>query len=246
MKCSPLMTKRFPRTPSRWLHGILVSLVLSTGPVDAAYALGPAAALPGQLSLQDGKLTARLIATPLRQVMEEVSRLSGARVRWLSSQAAEKPVSVGFAALPLPEALRRILGETNFLLFYAPGGEGTTLTQIWISAKGTGGEQPGLTPRPTAQVNAPPPPAQDSASQSEDAVEGQAELDAVPVDTLIQTAVSTLDPSVRVEAIARLGGYAPADPKVEDILSHLAANDSNPQVQAAASEVLAGIESMGE
>ncbi len=239
MKCSPLMARKSPRTPSRWLQGILVSLVLSTGLVDAAYALGPAAAaLPGQLSLQDGKLTARLIATPLRQVMEEVSRLSGARVRWLSSQAAEKPVSVGFTALPLPEALRRILGETNFLLFYAPGGEGTTLTQIWISSKGTGGGQPGFPPRLATQ--APLSPASDS--QSENAVEGQAGLTAMPVDVLIQTAVGAEDTSLRVEAIAQLGEYAPADPKVKEILSHLASNDSNPQVRASAAEVLAGME----
>jgi hypothetical protein len=62
------------------------------------------------------------MATPLRQVMEKVSRVRGARVHWLSGQAQETLVSVEFTALPLPEALERILGETNFLFFYtAPG-----------------------------------------------------------------------------------------------------------------------------
>ena len=232
-----------PKTPGRWLRGTLVSLVLSTGLVGSTYALGPAAmTLPGQVALQDEKLTAQLVAAPLRQVMEEVSRLSGARVRWLDRQAEEKPVSVGFTALPLPEALRRILKETNFLLFYTSEGTSTTLTQIWISSKETDEEPPGLTPQPTTQVKVLLQPAPDSASQSEDAVKEQDELNSISVDTLIETAISTLEPSVRVEAVARLGGYAPADPKVEGILSHLASNDSNPQVQAAASEVLAGIE----
>ena len=243
MKRLPFKARWSSRTPGHWLRGTLVSLVLSTGLVGSTYALGPAAmTLPGQVALQDEKLTAQLVAAPLRQVMEEVSRLSGARVRWLGRQTEEKPVSVGFTALPLPEALRRILGETNFLLFYTSVGESTALTQIWILSKGTGGRQPGLTSQPTAQAKAQPQPAPGSTSQRTHTVERQAELDAISVDTLIETAISTLEPSVRVEAVARLGGYAPADPKVEGILSHLAANDGNPQVQAAASEVLAGIE----
>lgn len=228
MKRSMLMTEWSPRIPDRWLCGILVGLILGTGTVAAVDAPGLAATLPGHIALQDGKLTAQLTAVPLHQVMEEVSRLSGARVRWLSNQAEEKSVSVEFRALSLPEALRRILGKTNFLLLYAREGEDTTLTQIWISPKGRDGGLPELIPPP--------------ASQSDDTLEGQEEPDAVPVDTLIQTAVSTLDPSVRVEAIARLGEYVPADPRIEGILSHLAGHDNDPQVQAAASEVLAGIE----
>jgi hypothetical protein len=224
MKRSMLMARWSSRTPSCWLRGILVSLVLCTGPVGATYALGPMAGTsPGQIGLQDGKLTARIVAAPLRQVMEEVSRRSGAQVRWLGNQAEERLVSAEFTALPLPEALGRILGETNFLLFYASAGKGTTLTQIWISSKGTAGRQPGLIPQPAA-------------------VEEDAEPDAIPIDTLVQTAVSIAEPAVRIDAITRLGGYAQQDPKVAGILSHLASNDSNPQVRAAASEVLAGIE----
>jgi hypothetical protein len=229
MKHSTLIARCSLRLPSRWLRGILVSLALSTGPVGATYALGPAAVIvPGQIALQEGKLAAKIVAAPLRQVMEEVSRLSGAQVRWLSTQVEERPVSVEFTALPLPEALGRILGETNFLLFYTTVGEGTKLTQIWISAKGIGEGQSGLISPP--------------ASQGEEIVERQAEPDTMPIATLLQAAVSTAEPAVRIDAIARLGGYAQVDPRVESVLSHLASNDSNPRVQAAASEVLAGIE----
>jgi hypothetical protein len=199
-----------------------VSLALSTGPVDVTYALGPVPVpVPGQLALQDGKLAAKFVAAPLRQVIEEVSRRSGAQVRWLGHQAEERLISVEFTALPLPEALGRILGRTNFLLFYTAVGEGIKLTQIWIFAQDTDGEQSGLTRQPSA-------------------VEEDAEPDAIPIDTLIQTAVSRAEPAVRIDAIARLGEYAQQDPRVEGILSHLAANDGSPQVQAAASEVLRG------
>ena len=241
MKHSMIMARRFPWTPGCWLGCMVVSLVLSTGPVGAAYAFSPAPApLPKQIALQDGKLTAQIVVAPLRQVMEEMSRLSGARVRWLSSEAEEKPVSVEFTALPLPEALRRILGEMNFLLFYTSTGNSVKLTEIWISSV-IGGGQLGRLPPPASQVKAPPP-IPDSVSQSEEAVDRQAEFAAMPLDTLIQTAVSMADPSLRIEAIGHLGGRAPEDPKVEAILSQLASNDSNPQVRAAASEVLAGIE----
>jgi hypothetical protein len=70
----------------------------------------------------------------------------------------------------------------------------------------------------------------------------QTEPDAIPVETLIQNAVSTAELSRRVGAIARLGAYAQADPKVEGILSYLASSDSNSQVRAAAAEVLSGRE----
>jgi hypothetical protein len=76
--------------------------------------------------------------------MEEMSRVSGARVRWLSDQAEEKRVSVEFTALPLPEALRRILREMNFLLFYTSTGNSVKLTEVWILS-GIGGSQAGRT-----------------------------------------------------------------------------------------------------
>jgi hypothetical protein len=236
-----VLARRFPWTPGCWLGGMVVSLVLSAGPVGAAYAFSPAPApLPKQIALQDGKLTAQIVAAPLSQVLEEVSRLSGARVRWLNSEAEEKPVSVEFTALPLPEALRWILGEINFLLFYTSTEKDIKLTEVWISSV-IGGGQLGRLPPPASQVKTPPP-IPDSISQSEEAVDRQAEFAAMPLEVLIQTAVGTADSPLRIEAIGHLGGRAAEDPQVEGILSHLASNDSNPQVRAAASEVLAGIE----
>lgn len=236
MNRSVLIVQQSFRSSQRWFYKLLVSVlfgILSLGIADALDP--PVVTVPGRVALQDGKLTARLIATPLRQAMEEVSRVSGARVQWLGGVAEERPVSVGFTALPLSEALRQILGETNFMLFYASGGEGSPLTRIWISSKRTGSRQRGFTARPPA-----------SDFPSEKAEEGSTAVDATQVSTLIQTAVSTQQSAVRVEAIAQLGGYAQTDSRVRDILSHFASHESDPHVQAAASEVLAGIASMGE
>ena len=236
-----LMTKRFPWFPGRWMSVMVASLFLSIGPIGSAFAFGPVSSpLPGQFTLQNGRLTAHVVATPFRQVMEEMSRVSGARIRWLGDHAEEKLVSVEFTALPLPEALRRILREMNFLLFYTSTGNGTKLTEVWILS-GIGRSQAGHTPLPVSPEKVQPPIA-DSTSQSEEAEERQAQFAAMPLEILIQTAVGTADPSLRIEAIAYLGRRAAEDSTVEGILSHLASSDNNPQVREAASEVLAGID----
>src|SRR5262245_60152450 len=97
-----------------WLLGAFLIVTMSDSLVYAAEVQSSAAAnLSGKIILQDERMTARIIAIPLRQVMEEIGRLSGARVWWMS-QGGEEPVSVAFLALPLSEALRRILGQKNF------------------------------------------------------------------------------------------------------------------------------------
>jgi hypothetical protein len=172
--------------------------------------------------------------------MEEVSRLSGARVLWLN-QDRGNPVTVEFPALPFAEALRRIVGEKNFMLFYSSVGERTKLTQIWISSRGKTGEQPVFALQPVSAVNPSSPPASDQAVQGKETL-GQGELDSMPLDTALQAALSDGDSSSRLRAIAHLGQYAQEDSRVEAVLSNLARSDPNPQVQEAASEVLAGME----
>jgi hypothetical protein len=89
---------------------------------------------PAVLTLQDGKLTAQIASLSLHQVMEEISRLSGAEVLWLG-QEEEEQISAEFSAIPFAEALRRLLGERNFMLFYVGAGQKTRLAQIWISPR---------------------------------------------------------------------------------------------------------------
>jgi len=230
MKCSTLIVRRSSWILSHWLLGIVVSLALGSVPVRATYALDPVATnLPGTITLHDDMLTVRVKAVPLQQVMEEVSRLSGAQIRWLS-QDGEEPVSAEFPALPFSEALRRILGERNFLLFYtSPRGE-TKLTQIWISSGGQAGRQPVLTRQPVPQ------------GKTTQVTEGPDEETAQALEVVIQTALNDEDLSSRLGAIEYLGHYAQEDPRVKAILSQLAQSDNNPQVQDVASAMLEGME----
>jgi hypothetical protein len=107
--------------------------------------------------------------------------------------------------------LRRILKEMNFLLFYTSTGNSVKLTEVWILS-GIGRSQAERTP-PLASLVKAPLPIPDSASQSEEAEDRQEQFAAMPLEILIQTAVGTADPSLRIEAIAHLGGRAPEDPK---------------------------------
>jgi hypothetical protein len=221
-------TQWFSRTLSLWLHGILVSLVLGSLPVCAAYAADPAAvSFPGKITLQDGKMTARIVAAPLRRVIEEVSKLSRTQVRWLSLDG-EEPVSVEFTDLPFSEALRRILGEKDFVLFYPSAREGVRLPQIWIYPRGQAGGQ-----LVVIQEGETMPPALSDAAPSVEPPPVEPDL-----DSLIQTAMHDQDTSVRLDAITQLGGYAQEDPLAKTTLSQVAHSDSIPQVREAAAELL--------
>jgi hypothetical protein len=226
MKYAMLIARRASRMLGRWLLGILMGLTPGTVLVGTASALGPVAAtFPGQLTFQGGKLTARVMGASLRQVMEEVSRLSGAQVRWLN-QNGEELVSVEFTDLSFSEALRRILREKNFLLFYTATGRETRLAQIWISSGGKAEEQLVLKRQPTPQ------------EETTAVVQEPSEDVAPPLEILIQTAVSDEDHSLRLSAIESLGEHAQENLRVREILSHLAHNDSNPQVRDIASAML--------
>src|SRR5262245_22853562 len=79
-----------------WLGGLLASVVLGITPGDTAAASTPKdEAFPGQLTLHNETLAARVTAVPLGQVMAELSRLSGAQVIWRTPKD-EKPISVEF------------------------------------------------------------------------------------------------------------------------------------------------------
>ncbi len=230
MKQSILAVIRPSWTTNRRLRGILMSLIMGSAPVSTVYAVNAVTRnFSGKITLQDGQLAAHIEGIPLRQVMAEVSRLSGAQVRWLSPDG-EELVSAKFTALPLAEALRRILGEKNFLLFYSSARAGTRLAQIWISSGREGERQAALVLQSVSSLQKTPPDS-DAASQV-----------VIDPDTLIQTALHDQDPYVRLDAITQLGGYAQEDARVQTILAQVAHNDSSLQVQQAAAELLRDLE----
>jgi hypothetical protein len=209
---------RFFRNVPCWLWSFLTTvLVLLPRLLTAAPSPDSASrAFPAVLTLQDGKLTAHISSLPLHQVMEEVSRLSGAEVLWLG-QEEEEQISAEFSAIPLAEALRQLLGEKNFMLFYVGAGQETRLAQIWISSHIPTVAQSVLAAQPA------PPTADDLA----------------PPDVL-QTVLYGPDSSARAQAVQRLQGYQ-KDPRVKRILSQVAQNDTDPGVQQVASSLLAAM-----
>jgi hypothetical protein len=180
-------------------------------------------------------------------MMEEISRLSGAQVRWLDAEVREQAVSVEFMALPLPEALRRILRTTNFLLVSTSVSGRTQLTQIWITARGDGIEPPGRTRQPVSHVQSTSragelaqdvePPHEAVRQTALSAVESSSDVQQAS-EALLQLAMSDADLGTRLHAIESVGRYAREDPRVGAILADLAHNDANPQVRDVASVVL--------
>jgi len=201
------------------------------------------------LQLHDGLLTAQVTATPLPQVMSEMSRLSGARVVWLR-QPDTRQVSVTFTALPVAEAIQRILGANNFLLVYASTVEKARLKEIWIATR----HSPTQTVTPPAPESAPMTEGinvnegdteltQESAPMTEEdsANEVEAEL-AKMLESQLDTALHGADRSSRIEAIGFLGGLVEQDSRIRPLLQQLSTSERDPQVRTAAAELLAEVE----
>lgn len=230
MQLTPPHTSWFSRRLGRWRYGILIGLVLSGISVSRVHALDSAAVnLAGKITFHNEQLTATVTATSLRQVMEEISKVSGVQIRWLDL-GEEEPVSVNFVALPFSEAMQRLLGERNFLLFYSSTGEGARVTQVWIVSRKTRAKQPEEAQQLLAQE--PPLPYE----------ENTPEEDFVSPDMLLQTALYDRGPTARLEAITRLEEYSRQDPRISAALSHLAEHDDDLQVQEAAAAALEAIE----
>jgi hypothetical protein len=192
------------------------------------------APLPVTLVLRDGKLTGRIAGMPLAQVMEKLSQLSGAQVRWLDHQETTA-VSAEFVDLPLADALERLLPRKNFLLVYASLKDNARLITIWISSPGTGATQLQIIrPLPVQEqpqvIDDDPPPE---------------ELDAEPATVLegqLRTALHGDEAGERLEAIEALSGMVEHDPRIRPLLVQLSTGEHDPQVRGAAEEALAGLE----
>ena len=65
-------------------------------------------------------LTVHLVNVPVAQILEEISRQSGASVRGQVREPHE--LTASFDSVRLPEALGRLLGDQNFALVYGKGG----------------------------------------------------------------------------------------------------------------------------
>src|SRR5437667_5629079 len=100
----------------------------------------------------DDALTVRLAKTPLSEVLDEVARQSGAEVH--GALRAPREVTAEFDAVPLPEALHRLLGDQNFALVYGTGGR-LRVVKLLGTQTGTSGATPvAAAPPPSTAASA--------------------------------------------------------------------------------------------
>ena len=112
---------------------LVVVLALEISQPSPAAASSPAKTRPFEMTLKDGKLTARIRATPLRSVITELSRLTGAEVHWLS-QEKEDVISRDFNDVPLHDVFESIL-KKNYMLSYVSVGNEQKLACVWITSE---------------------------------------------------------------------------------------------------------------
>jgi hypothetical protein len=119
----------------------------------AVVVAGSAAAAPdrGRLHVdyRDDRLTAHVDAVPLHEVLDAVATASGAEIR--GRPMNDQPVSADLDAVPIDDALHRLLGTQNFTLSFGKQGLKT------IVLLGGPEAPPPPSDRPTAAGVAPPP-----------------------------------------------------------------------------------------
>jgi hypothetical protein len=100
---------------------------------------------------ENDALTVRLHQVPVTDVLDELGRQSGAVIRGQVREPRE--VTVEFDAVPLSDALHRLLGSQNFALVYADGGRLRAVKLLGGPAAATGAKAP--TPATVAAPAAP-------------------------------------------------------------------------------------------
>ena len=78
-------------------------------------AAAPAVAAATRLVLHDGRISGTVEGAPTRSVLEELARRLGGRLTWQGG-GQERPVSVALAAVPIAEAVARVVPGRSFLL----------------------------------------------------------------------------------------------------------------------------------
>jgi len=193
----------------RFFLFFFLSLVMSCVWLTGAEARGVAHDFPGTLSLHKGRLTAKLSAVSLRQVMEEIGELSGAEIVWLQKNAGGM-VSANFSEVPFTRALRLLLGKRNFLLFYSSEEGESQLSQIWIS-NGSGA--------PTVTAKSKP-------------------VNLGKLLRWYRTALRGASAALRLQAVQNLQQQAPINARAKRMLANIARAANDPQVRQAAAATI--------
>jgi hypothetical protein len=211
-----------------FILGLLLSTfltVLVPSPVSAT--------ISGTLTLNDDKLSARIISTPLDQVLEEFTRVSGVPIRWLNGKVSTVTVSVEFTHLPITVGLQQILAKQQFILFYSSDTPQARLTQIWITNKG---DEQSLIASSRVKLTEPTSSVDKNNRKEDDS------WTRMQPDQLTYIALQDNDPMLREKAVNYLEAYAHKDRRAFDALTRLAQQAPHAEVQELAAEALQQLE----
>lgn len=165
---------------------------------------------PGILRLQEGRVTAKLNSVSLRTVMDEIGELSGAEIVWLQ-EGAGGIVSADFSDVPFARALRLLLGERNFLLFYSSEEDAESqLSEIWIS-NGSSAPTVAASPKPVGSTL---------------------------LHRWYRTALRGTSIPLQLQAVQQLQQQAAVNRRAKRMLTNIARSANNPQVRQAATAAL--------
>jgi hypothetical protein len=102
--------------------GIIVSLLLVVGGTAPVHAAEDDAVL--RVSLVQGRLSINAKDVPVLSILDRIGRLGGFRIRFddvAIAQSHSDLTTIALTAVPIEEALRRILRDKDFVLTYGGG-----------------------------------------------------------------------------------------------------------------------------
>jgi hypothetical protein len=166
------------------------------------------------IQYRDDALTVRVSEVAVSEILDELGRQAGAHIR--GEVQTPHDVSVAFEAVPLSDALHRLLGEQNFALVY--GAEGRLKSVRLLGGASPTSASPAAATPPAAGAGTQPGEALESilaqrapvpvTGRLADALGGQT----VGLQQLGDVAIHYKDPVVRVDAMRTLINAMDTDP----------------------------------
>ena len=104
------------------------------------------------IKYKDGRLTTDVVDLSLRELLTEIGKQSGAKVRL---EGEDRTVTDRFTALPLDQAVRRLASNRNFSIVYADGARLKEIHVFAVSKAKDSANRPVVRPAPkpvTTQV----------------------------------------------------------------------------------------------
>lgn len=81
----------------------------------------------------EGSLSASIVDTPLDEILDLLSRRTGATIAWIAPRSASR-ATLSFRGLPLTEAIARLLARHNYTLLFTHDGTGRPRLEVRIGS----------------------------------------------------------------------------------------------------------------